>query len=450
MKKKSGSARRLTNVQLIALSFLALIACGTVLLCLPWATRSGAPAAPGDALFTATSAACVTGLAVQDTGLYWSAFGQAVILLLIQIGGLGFITIATFTLTVLRRRVGIRNRERMVESINTADNGSILALTRTIMLGTGTVELCGAALLAVRFVPRLGAGRGLWYAVFHAVSAFCNAGFDLMGPIDGPYASLTAYAADPLVTLTVMALILIGGLGFWVWDDLLRHFARPRRFRLQTKLVLTVTGALTVGGAALFFLLEHGTRAGQPFGEQLLRALFDAVTPRTAGFSVTDAAALSPGGKLLTIMFMFVGGSSGSTAGGIKTTTLAVLLLYTAAQLTGRREAGAFGRRFSPQVLPRAVAVAAGNLMLALLGGIVLTLLHPALPLADILLETFSAIGTVGMSTGITRSLGTAGRAVLVLLMYCGRIGSLSFSAALHEQRTPPPVQDPTEQIVVG
>ena len=236
----------------------------------------------------------------------------------------------------------------------------------------------------------------------------------------------------------------------WVWDDLLHNRFHWRRYRLHTKLVLLTTGVLTIGGAGLFWLLERPSLAALPAGEQVLRVLFDAVTPRTAGFSTTDAAALSPGGKLLTILYMFVGGSSGSTAGGIKTTTLTVLLLFTAAEMFGRREAGAFGRRFGGQTLRRATAVTICNLTLALVGALWIILLQPGLPIGDVLLETFSAIGTVGMSTGVTRLLGAGSRVAVILLMYCGRVGSLSFSAALLERHTPPPVQNPTETIIIG
>lgn len=442
--------KQLTNVQVIACGFLLLILAGTALLCLPAATRSGQPAAFGDALFTATSASCVTGLVVQDTGLYWSPFGQAVILLLIQVGGMGFITISTLLLLLFRRRIGIRNRERMIESINTADTGSILPLTRKIFVGTAAIELTGAVVLSLRFIPLFGVAKGLWFGVFHAVSAFCNAGFDLMGPVSGPYSSFTAMADDPLLVLTLSALITLGGLGYWVWEDLWRKRLHWRRYRLQTKLVLAVSLLLTVGGTGLFWLLERRSLAGMPAGEQVLRALFNAVTPRTAGFSTTDAAALSDGGKLLTVIYMFIGGSPGSTAGGIKTTTMAVLLLYTLAEMRHSRSAAIFGRRIDPEYHRRAAVIAANNLGLALGASLLLCLLQPAVPLADCLVETFSAIGTVGMSTGITRQLGALSRALLIFLMYCGRVGSLSFSLALFEKRSRPPVTQPTETLIIG
>ncbi|MBQ9859994.1 MAG: Trk family potassium uptake protein [Clostridia bacterium] len=441
--------KRLTGGQVIAIGFFAIILLGTLLLCLPIATKSGEPASFFEALFTATSATCVTGLVVQDTALYWSYFGQAVILLLIQVGGMGFITISTLLLMLLRKKVGIRNREQMVESISTADTGSILPLTKKIFVGTAAVELTGACLLAIRFIPQFGV-KGIWYSLFHSVSAFCNAGFDLMGPVSGPYSSLTAYAADPLVVLTVVGLITIGGLGYWVWEDLWRNRWHWRKWRLHTKLVVTLSLVLTLGGALLFWFLERGNRQNFPPAEQALRALFDAVTPRTAGFNTSDTAALTEGSKLLTVVYMFIGGSSGSTAGGIKTTTFLVLLLFTVTEITRRRDTYVFGRRLDNAYLHRAVSVATTNLLLALFATLVIAHTLPSVLLSDIFIETFSAIGTVGMSTGLTRQLSVGPQAVLIFLMFCGRVGSLSFSTALLEKRSHPPVTHPTEQIIVG
>ena len=441
--------RRLTNGQIIAVGFFAIILLGALLLCLPFATRSGESASFFDALFTATSATCVTGLVVQDTALYWSGFGQAVILVLIQIGGMGFITISTLLMMLLRRRIGIRNRERMVESISTADSGSILPLTKKIFIGTAAVELTGACLLAIRFIPQFGA-KGIWYSLFHAVSGFCNAGFDLMGPVSGDYSSVTAYAGDPLVVFTLSGLITIGGLGYWVWEDLWRNRWHVRRWRLHTKLVITVSLVLTVGGTLLFWLLERDNLRDFSPTEQFLRALFDAVTPRTAGFNTSETATLTEGSKLLTVLFMFVGGSSGSTAGGIKTTTLLVLLLYTVTEITRSRDTYIFRRRLDDSTLRRAVSVSITNLSLAVLATLLLCAMLPTAALPDVMLEAFSAIGTVGMSTGLTRELNPVGQSVLMFLMYCGRVGSLSFSVALLERRSRPPVTHPTETIIVG
>ena len=441
---------KLSSVQIIALGFFIMILTGTALLTLPWATRVPGGASWSDALFTATSASCVTGLVMQDTGTYWSTFGQMVILCLIQIGGLGFMTIATLFLLLLRRRMGLRQREVVVEGISYNQLGGFAPFIRRVFWGTLLIEGLGAVLLSVRFAGEMGLGRGIYYGVWHSVSAFCNAGFDLMGPYSGPYSSFTAYAGDPLVSLTICALILVGGLGFLVWDDLVRNKLRWRRYRLQTKVVLTVTAALTLGGGALFFLLEReNLGAGRPLGEQILSALFDAVTPRTAGFNSTDTAALSPGSLLLTIIFMFIGGSPGSTAGGVKTTTVFVVLLHALSGVRRERSANAFGRSIGDGALKKATSVLYTNLLLALAGALLISAVQ-AMPLTDVLFETFSAIGTAGMTTGITRDLLPLSQAVIIFLMYCGRVGSISFAVALLEKRALPPVTLPQEEITIG
>ena len=443
---KRQKKAKLSNVQIIALGFFIMILLGTGLLMLPIASG----ASFGDALFTATSASCVTGLVQQDTGTYWTTFGQMVIIVLIQIGGLGFMTIATLFLLLLRRRMGLRQREVVVEGISYNQLGGFAPFIRRVFLGTLLIEGLGAVLLSVRFAGEMGLGRGIYYGVWHSVSAFCNAGFDLMGPYSGPYSSFTAYAGDPLVSLTICALILVGGLGFLVWDDLVRNKLRWRRYRLQTKVVLTVTAALTLGGGALFFLLEReNLGAGRPLGEQILSALFDAVTPRTAGFNSTDTAALSPGSLLLTIIFMFIGGSPGSTAGGVKTTTVFVVLLHALSGVRRERSANAFGRSIGDGALKKATSVLYTNLLLALAGALVISAVQ-AMPLTDVLFETFSAIGTAGMTTGITRDLLPLSQAVIIFLMYCGRVGSISFAVALLEKRALPPVTLPQEEITIG
>ena len=447
---KRQKKAKLSNVQIIALGFFIMILLGTGLLMLPIASAEPGGASFGDALFTATSASCVTGLVQQDTGTYWTTFGQMVIIVLIQIGGLGFMTIATLFLLLLRRRMGLRQREVVVEGISYNQLGGFAPFIRRVFLGTLLIEGLGAVLLSVRFAGEMGLGRGIYYGVWHSVSAFCNAGFDLMGPYSGPYSSFTAYAGDPLVSLTICALILVGGLGFLVWDDLVRNKLRWRRYRLQTKVVLTVTAALTLGGGALFFLLEReNLGAGRPLGEQILSALFDAITPRTAGFNSTDTAALSPGSLLLTIIFMFIGGSPGSTAGGVKTTTVFVVLLHALSGVRRERSANAFGRSIGDGALKKATSVLYTNLLLALAGALVISAVQ-AMPLTDVLFETFSAIGTAGMTTGITRDLLPLSQAVIIFLMYCGRVGSISFAVALLEKRALPPVTLPQEEITIG
>jgi trk system potassium uptake protein TrkH len=442
--------KRMSHSQIIALGFLLLIAAGTALLLLPVSTADGQGAPFLTALFTATSAGCVTGLVVVDSGTFWSPFGQTVLLLLIQTGGLGTMTVATLFFRLVRHKVSMRERAVLAESINSAQIGRIVGLTRVIFTGTLLFELGGAVLFSMRFIPQFGLGQGLWFSLFHSVSAFCNAGFDLLGGHFGAYCSLTAYAGDALVSCTVMALITVGGLGFLVWDDLLRRRFRWKRLELHTKLVLTMSGALVFGGAALFFLLERNRmNASLPLGEQVLVSFFNAVTPRTAGFNTVDTAALSSGSKLLTMLLMFIGGSSGSTAGGIKTTTAFVILLYAVAGIRRHRSAYAYGRSIAPDALRSAVIVAVTNLLLMFFGVLLITGVQD-MELSDALFECFSAIGTVGMSTGVTRALTSLSRCVVILLMFCGRVGSVSFALALLEKRASPPVTFPVEQITVG
>ena len=448
MRRVKGEKRHLlSRVRVIALGFLAIIAIGTVLLMLPFSTRSGEGASFLDALFTATSASCVTGLVVRDTALYWSVFGQCVILFLIQLGGLGFMTMATLFFLLLRQKIGLRQREMLNESINNIQTGGASRLVLRIVGVTLSLEGAGALLLAIRFVPQYGWLRGIYRAVFHAVSALCNAGFDLMGSVSGPYSSFTAYASDWLVSGTLMVLILLGGLGFVVWDDLMTHRHHFKRYRFHTKLVLAATVVLVVFPAILFFLLER--HAGGDLSTRILTALFDTVTPRTAGFNTVDTAALAPGSKVLTILLMFVGGSPGSTAGGVKTVTILVIILSAVAYMRGKRTSGAFGRRFEEDSLRKATAVCTINL--ALTFAVIFTIcLVDTLPLTDLIFEAFSAIGTVGMSTGITRELSAVSRLLIALLMYCGRVGSLSFATALTDWNSPNPVTEPEEAVTIG
>lgn len=440
---------KMSHVQIIALGFFLIIMTGTILLMLPVSTKNGQGAGFLEALFTATSASCVTGLVVQDTSTYWSSFGQAIILTMIQIGGLGFMTIATMFFMLLRRRVLLRGREILTESISVNQVGGIMRLAKKILIGTFLIEGVGALLLMIRLVPLYGK-QGVWMSVFHSVSAFCNGGFDLMGQHTGPYSSLTGFVDDWLVNMVIMALIVIGGVGFVVWDDMLTHKWKIRRYHLHSKIVLFMTGLLIFGGAILFLLIErNATGAGLSFGDQILAALFDSVTARTAGFNTVDTAALSDAGKLLTIALMFIGGSPGSTAGGVKTTTIMVLMLYSFSYMRKNRGTSVFGRSLEEDALRKASAVFFTNLMLALGVTIAISAIQ-SLPMLDLMFETFSAIGTVGMSTGLTRELNDLSRVLIMFLMYCGRVGSLSFANALAGKRKTAPVRDAVEKITIG
>ncbi len=440
---------RLSKVQIIALSFLGIILVGTLLLMLPFATREGQSTSLLDAAFTAVSATCVTGLIVHDTFTHWTTFGQLVILLMIQLGGLGLMAFSVTFSLLLRRKIGLKERGILQESVNTLQIGGIVKLVRQLLLGTLIFEGVGAALLSLRFVGDFGVGRGLYFGIFHSISAFCNGGFDLMGVREAG-SSMTFYAGDPLVNLTLICLIMIGGIGFLVWDDLLKNKWHFRRYRLHTKLVLSMTGILLFGGALIFFLLEqNGILAGEPVGKQLLLSLFQSATTRTAGFNTANTAALKDSSKLWMAMLMFVGGNPGSTAGGIKTTTLAVLLIYLRSTLRRTKGAEIFGRRLEEEVVKRAAAILTLSLLLDLFGTLILTAVEQ-LPLADVLFEVVSALGTVGISVGITGSLKVVSKLILMLLMYCGRLGSLTFALIFTENRQTAPAQKPTERIPVG
>lgn len=449
MMQQQKKHLKMSHVQIIALGFFLIIMSGTILLMLPVSTKNGQGATFLEALFTATSASCVTGLVVQDTSLYWSGFGQAVILTMIQIGGLGFMTIATMFFMFLRKRVHLRGRELLSESISVNQVGGIMRLAKKILMGTFLIEGIGAVLLMLRFVPLYGR-QGIWMSIFHSVSAFCNGGFDLMGQHTGAFSSLTGFASDWLVNVVIMVLIIVGGIGFIVWDDVLTHKFKIKRYHLHSKIVLFMTTVLIFGGAAVFFIVErNATGAGLSIGDQILAALFDSVTARTAGFNTVDTAALSDAGKLLTIALMFIGGSPGSTAGGVKTTTIMVLMLYSFSYMRKDRSTSVFGRSLEEDALRKASAVFFTNLMLALGVTIIISSIQ-SLPMLDLMFETFSAIGTVGMSTGLTRELNDISRVLIIFLMYCGRVGSLSFANALAGRRKTVPVKDAVEKITIG
>lgn len=445
--KKMKKNRSYTRM--LALGFGLIILAGALLLSLPVSSKSGTWTPFLNALFTSTSATCVTGLVVADTYRHWSLFGQLVILGQIQIGGLGFITIGAYLNILLKKRIGLRGRTAIHESVSTLEIAGVVRLVKKIIQGTLLFELCGALLLMIRFIPQFGVGRGIYFGIFHSVSAFCNAGFDLMG-IRENYSSLTAYEGDALVNLTIMALILIGGAGFLVWDDFARNRFRVKKYMLHTKIVLSASAVLVFGGAALFWILENdGLFAGMTVKQKALGALFAAVTPRTAGFNTTDLAGMSEASKLLNMLLMFIGGGSGSTAGGVKITTFVVMLFSAGATIRRTPGVNIFGRRLEEDAVRRASAIVMCNITLIFVVSLLLLALQP-LAFTDVFTETISAMSTVGLSTGITRELVPLSKVALILLMYCGRLGSLSFALVFAQRSIVPPVQQPVEKIVVG
>ena len=436
--------RRLTSSQIIVLGFLGAILLGAFLLMLPISTADGQGATFADAVFTATSATCVTGLVVQDTATYWSGFGQAVILLLIQVGGMGVVTFAVAITVASGKKIGLMQRSTMQEAISAHQMGGIVKLTGFILKTSAIIEVTGAALLAPAFIKEFGVGKGIWYSFFHSISAFCNAGFDLMG-VKEKYSSLTSFSDNPLVNIVVMSLIIIGGIGFLVWDDIKTNKFHVRKYRMQTKIVL-ITSAFLILLPALYFFLEF---AGMDIKSRIFNSLFQSVTTRTAGFNTYDLTKLNSGGISIMIVLMLIGGSPGSTAGGMKTTTFAVVIL-TAFSVFRRKEHTDFaGRSIADSVLRNAIAIVTMYLLLFLTGGVIITAVE-GLPMMTCMFETASAVGTVGLTLGITPNLSTVSRIILIFLMYIGRVGGLTllFSAVTPSQSTMSKL--PQEKLTVG
>lgn len=437
--------RRLTSFQIMILGFAGVILLGALVLMLPLSAAKRAWTPFSQALFTSTSAVCVTGLVVQDTGTYWSSFGQGVILLLIQVGGLGVITAAVTFLMLSGKNISLQERSAMQDAISAPAVGGIVRLTRFILKGTFLVELVGALALLPAFCRDYGL-RGVWMAVFHSVSAFCNAGFDILGRAGTLYPSLTAYAADPLVNIVIMLLIAVGGIGFLTWDDVCTHGLHLRRYRMQSKVILSVSAVLIVFPALLFFLTDF---AALPTGQRILASLFQAVTPRTAGYNTVDLTEMSDISRAVTILLMLTGGAPGSTAGGIKVTTLAVLAANAVAAFHRREDPQLFRRRLEPSAVRNAAAILLLYLALTVAGAAIIGAVEE-LPLGACLYETASAAGTVGLTLGLTPQLGTLSQGILILLMFFGRVGGLTLIYAAFSGHDLTYARYPKEKITVG
>lgn len=445
--KSRNFKMKMTNTRLIACSFALMIALGMLLLCLPISSASGEWTSPIDALFTATTSTCVTGLVVFDTATHWSLFGEVVILILIQIGGIGLMTLITLFSFFVRQRVSLHERRLLLQSTGALTLSGVSAVFKQVMIGTFVIEGIGAALLAIRFCPRFGA-KGIWYSVFHSVSAFCNAGIDILG--DTGSSSFIAYQDDWLVNFVLMFLVVVGGLGFLVWSDLLKKRFRFKKLELHSKLVLAITAVLILGGWALFYVTErNASMADLSEPKKLLASLFQSVTTRTAGMATTDQASLSNSGLIGSLALMFVGGSPGSTAGGAKTTTVAIFLLCCVRLARNREDVVVFKRRIDDRIVRQAGAVVCVYLVLALVATGVLCALEP-ISLRDGVYECVSAIATVGLSTGITSSLCGVSKLVIILLMYVGRLGGLSIFLALSEDSEQAELRRPVEKILIG
>ena len=426
MRKRRG--RPMSPMQIIAVSFAVIIALGTFLLTRPIAARDGQATPVLPALFTATSATCVTGLTPFDTWTQWSGFGQGVLLCLIEIGGLGFMSMATLFIFLFRRRVGLKQRMVMAQALSLNDMEGVVRLQRTVIFGSLSVEALGAAILAAYFTPRFGFWRALWLGVFHSVSAFCNAGFDVFGFLE-PGASLMTFQDDPLVLLTLGALVVIGGLGFLVWEELAER--KPfGRMSVYTRLVLSTTAALLLAGWVLTCLLEWNnpdTLGNMPVWEKLLNGFFQSVTLRTAGFAAVDQGKLTEGGKAVSMVIMLIGGSSGSTAGGLKTVTFVVLVLFIWARLRGRSTVCAFRRTIPESQVLDAMTIAIAMLILAMFGAVFICATSPV-GFTNALYEAISALATVGLTADTTLRLSVPAQWLIILYMYFGRVGILTIS----------------------
>lgn len=440
----------------ILLGFALLILLGALLLHIPAASRSGTETDALTCLFTATSATCVTGLVVVDTWSHWSLFGQCVILALIQIGGLGFLSIAAIVSFVLGRRISMRERMEMSAALNMQELSGVIRLTRHVVITTFVLEGMGAIALSTRFVPQFGLREGIYRGVFHSVSAFCNAGFDLMG-VHTPFSSLTSYADDPVVNGTILVLIIVGGLGFYVWGDVaasvVSRKSRRQHLTVHTRLVLITTGALLLAGTLLFYGCERtnpATIGAMNEGQKWMASLFQSVTYRTAGFNTVDLGAARDSTTLMSYVLMLIGGSPGSTAGGIKTTTLVIVVLSMAATLTGKRDVNVFHRRIAPMAVRTAVTLVCLGISISLVSAFVL-MAADGVPMKQALFETISAFATVGLSMGYTSKLSAVSQLCLIAEMYIGRVGILTLGLGLLTPRASEPLyRYPETHIMIG
>lgn len=439
-----------TTTKIIVAGYLFVITVGTLLLMLPIANRQGTTTSFMDAWFTATSATCVTGLVTNDTYSFWSNFGQGVILVLIQIGGIGFMTLDISALTFTGKKIGLSQRLLMKESVAAPQVGGIVRMSKFVLSGTLFFEILGAVILAFYFIPRLGMGKGIYYSIFHSISAFCNAGIDLMGYYE-PSSSLVTAADSYIVGITISLLIIIGGIGFLVWADIKKWKWHFKYYKLHSKLVLTASLFLVVLGTVLIFIFEWGrpSMEGKNLGEQILSAFFQSVTPRTAGFNTMDLNSLTDSSQMLMICLMFIGGSPGSTAGGIKTTTMMILILTIWTEFRKRKDVELFKRRVENETIRHASCILILYGILCIVCALVISTIE-GLGMKAVLFEVVSALCTVGLSLGITSQLGIVSQIILILLMFIGRVGGITILLAFSNHISSIPSKLPIEKISVG
>ena len=445
MPEKSYKKKHMTSFQLIIMGFAGVILLGTVLLMLPFSSAEKVITPFHEALFTATSAVCVTGLVVKDTGSYWSLAGQTIILALIQTGGLGVVTVAASVSLLSGKKISLMQRSTMQDAISAPKVGGIVRLTRFILRGTFLIEAAGTVLLLPVFMGDYGK-KGIWMSVFHSISAFCNAGFDILGTDSSMFPSLTRYSGNILINLVIMLLIITGGIGFLTWDDIYTNKLNFKRYRMQSKIILMTTACLILFPTVFFYICDL---TNLPMEKRLLAAAFQSVTTRTAGFNTINISEMSEASKAVMILLMLIGGSPGSTAGGMKTTTFSVLILNAIATFRSQENAGAFGRRLEYHVIKNAATIAMLYFALFFGGGIAISV-YEGLPLLNCLYEAASAVGTVGLTLGITPELHVFSQVVLIILMYLGRVGGLTLIYAVFSGRNKGNAKLPLEKITVG
>lgn len=446
MQINLGKKIKLNGVQILSLGFLLLIVLGTIILSLPISSASGEYTNILDAAFTATSAVCVTGLVTLDTSTHWSLFGQTTIMTLIEIGGLGFMSFTTFIAILLRKKITLRERLVMQEAMNTFNIQGLVKMVQYIFIFTIGVQFFGALLLSTQFIPQFGLTKGMFYSIFHSVSAFCNAGFDLFGT------SLTTYYNNSIVILVISAIIIIGGIGFTVWMELY-EYKGLKKMSVHSKLVLLVTAVLLFGGTILMFIFEFKnpeTLGAMAFKDKALNSFFASVTTRTAGFNSISIGDMSTAGNFLTIILMFIGGSPGSTAGGLKTATFGIIILTVISVIRGREDTEAFGRRFSKHLVYKAFSLFFIGMGLIITVTMLLSYTETGATFMDLLYETTSAFGTVGLTTGLTSKLSDIGKILIMFMMYFGRVGPLTVALAMTKNKKNSGYKYPEAKILIG
>ncbi|AOR23973.1 TrkH family potassium uptake protein [Clostridium taeniosporum] len=449
MAKVLTKKSRLNAVQVLAIGFALVILVGALILTLPISSVSGESTNFIDAIFTSTSAVCVTGLVTLDTGTYWSTFGQVVIIILIEIGGMGFMSFTTFIAILLGKKITLRDRLLVQEAMNTFNIEGLVRMVQYVFALTFSVQFFGALLLSTQFIPKFGFLKGLFYSFFHSISAFCNAGFDLFGN----FTSLTGYSSNIVVILSLSALIIIGGLGFTVWLEVYNYNKNSKKFSINSKFVLLVTISLIIFGFICIFLLEYNnmkTIGGMSLKDKILNSFFASVSPRTAGFNSISTDDMTMSGKLITILLMFIGGSSGSTAGGLKTATFGILVLTVISILKGREDTEVFEKRFSKDLVYKAFTLFFIGMMIVIVVTMILTIVEPNQSFINLLYEATSAFGTVGLTTGVTQQLSFTGKIVIMITMYCGRVGPLTVILALLNRKKKKGYRYPEGKILIG